>query len=98
MPAASSLILFFLSCFFSSAIRSQDSLNLPRAKTDGLSTSVNTDTTPQGHFLIINDIFISGNKKTKGFIITRELPFSKGDTVYLPQLVAGLQRSKELLI
>ena len=47
---------------------------------------------------IINAIFISGNKKTKSHIIERELPFKKGDSVYLTELIAKFQRSKELLI
>ncbi|MEP6747744.1 MAG: POTRA domain-containing protein [Bacteroidota bacterium] len=47
---------------------------------------------------VINGIFISGNKKTKYNTIVRELPFKKGDSIYLPQLVASFQRSKELLI
>lgn len=56
------------------------------------------DTTPQAANFIINEIFITGNKKTKTSTILRELPFKKGDAVYLSQLVASFQRSKELLI
>jgi outer membrane protein assembly factor BamA len=58
-----------------------------------------TDTAPQKRALfIISDIIISGNKKTKPYIIERELPFKKGDSVYLPDLVDKFKRAKELLI
>lgn len=57
-----------------------------------------TDTVLKPTAFIIGDIVISGNKKTKGFTILRELPFQKGDTVFLSQLVASFRRSKELLI
>jgi outer membrane protein assembly factor BamA len=72
---------------------SQDSVN-----STGIVAGRFQGDTSKGHIFIINKIFISGNKKTKDFIITRELPFHQGDTVYLPDLVAGFQRSKELLI
>jgi outer membrane protein assembly factor BamA len=58
-----------------------------------------SDSTPQKRALfIISDIVISGNKITKPYIIERELPFKKGDTVYLPDLVDKFKRAKELLI
>jgi outer membrane protein assembly factor BamA len=59
---------------------------------------VAADTFHKEPVFIINEIFITGNKKTKASTIKRELPFKKGDSVYLPQLVASFQRSKELLI
>jgi outer membrane protein assembly factor BamA len=60
--------------------------------------SITPDTVHKRSLFIINAIFISGNKKTKPYIIERELPFKKGDAVYLPELVAKFQRSRELLI
>jgi outer membrane protein assembly factor BamA len=58
-----------------------------------------SDTAPQKRALfIIADIVISGNKKTKPYIVERELPFKKGDSVYLPDLVEKFRRAKELLI
>jgi outer membrane protein assembly factor BamA len=59
---------------------------------------VTADTTRKEIILIINEIFITGNKKTKTNTIKRELPFKKGDSLYLRQLIAGFQRTKELLI
>ncbi len=55
------------------------------------------DTSGKGSKFVINNILITGNKKTKAFIIERELPFKRGDSVYLSELVAAFQRSKELL-
>jgi len=36
---------------------------------------------------VVGNIYISGNKKTRNYIIERELSFKTGDTVYLPDLV-----------
>ena len=47
---------------------------------------------------VIRDIIISGNKKTKPYIIARELPFKTGDSVNLSELVARFGRAKELLM
>ncbi|MEO5683349.1 MAG: POTRA domain-containing protein [Chitinophagaceae bacterium] len=59
---------------------------------------VQADTMYKGQLFVINAISINGNRKTKSYIIERELPFKKGDSVYLAELVARFQRSKELLI
>ncbi|MFT3932007.1 MAG: POTRA domain-containing protein [Chitinophagaceae bacterium] len=48
-------------------------------------------------YFIVNNIFINGNKKTKAFTIERELPFKRGDSLLIAELVAKFQRSKELL-
>ena len=56
------------------------------------------DTPATEHTLVIGDIYISGNKKTKAYTILRELSFRQGDTLVLSQLVSNFQRSKELLI
>ncbi len=57
-----------------------------------------TDTSYKRPSFVINEIFITGNRKTKPYIIERELPFKTGDSIYLPDLVAKFQRAKELLI
>ncbi len=44
--------------------------------------------------LIINEIQITGNRKTKDFIILRELTFKKNDTVSSEQLQEKLEESK----
>ncbi|MBO9199982.1 MULTISPECIES: POTRA domain-containing protein [Niastella] len=47
---------------------------------------------------VVGDIIIEGNKKTKPYIITRELPFKTGDSIYLPDLVKGFEISRQQLI
>lgn len=44
--------------------------------------------------LVVNDIIIFGNKKTKNHIITRELDFQQGDTLQLQDTSAVLKHSK----
>jgi len=44
---------------------------------------------------IVGDIYIKGNRITKSYIITRELPFQKGDTVYMSDLVLAFVHAKE---
>ena len=55
------------------------------------------NTSSSTHF-IIGTIFIDGNKKTKPYIIERELPFQSGDSIYLPQLVSGFELARQQLM
>ncbi|HEY0677320.1 MAG TPA: POTRA domain-containing protein [Chitinophagaceae bacterium] len=50
------------------------------------------------HPFTIRDILISGNRKTKAYIIERELPFKRGDSVNLAELVNRFERTRELLM
>lgn len=54
----------------------------------------NANTTP----FVIGEIVVEGNKKTKPYIITRELPFKTGDSIYLPELVKGFEVSRQQLM
>lgn len=56
------------------------------------------DSFPQDIKLIINDIHITGNKKTKKNIILRELTFSKGDTISGDELEIQMIRSRENIL
>jgi outer membrane protein assembly factor BamA len=47
---------------------------------------------------VIEDIIITGNKKTRPYIIERELLFHRGDSVNLTELVKKFERSRELLL
>jgi outer membrane protein assembly factor BamA len=58
------------------------------------SASNNNYNTP----FVVGDIIIEGNKKTKPYIIERELPFKTGDSIYLPDLVKGFEISRSQLI
>ncbi len=48
--------------------------------------------------VIIHDIFVGGNKKTKTKIINRELLFQQGDTVYKQYLDNYITKSKDNLL
>ncbi len=47
---------------------------------------------------IIKDIIITGNKKTRPYIVEREVLFKRGDSVSLSDLVKQFERSRELLL
>jgi outer membrane protein assembly factor BamA len=86
----------------------------PPSRTDSLITITNTtknvpntapigpDTSTTGPNmtspLIVGDIIIVGNRKTKNYIILRELSFKKGQTISLPALVKSFQLAHDRLI
>ena len=74
----------------------QDSL--PKLKPDTLPSGVVIIPPTQGRLFVVGDIYISGNKVTKSFVITRELPFKSGDSLTLQQLTYDFTRSREHLI
>jgi hypothetical protein len=47
---------------------------------------------------LIGNIYIEGNKRTKPYIIERELPFKRGDSLLLPALVQGFETSRKQLM
>ena len=51
-----------------------------------------------GDSFLIGEIFITGNRKTKAYIIERELPFKRGDTVRMPVLVKAFEYARERII
>jgi outer membrane protein assembly factor BamA len=46
---------------------------------------------------IMGEIYVEGNKRTKSYIIQRELPFKAGDSIYLTQLVKGFEIARQQL-
>ena len=50
------------------------------------------------NLFIIGKIIIEGNKRTKPYIIERELPFKRGDSLLLPTLVEGFEFSRRQLM
>src|SRR5687768_8860562 len=46
----------------------------------------------------VGEILIEGNKRTKPYIITRELPFKPGDSVNLTELVQGFEIARQQLM
>ena len=47
---------------------------------------------------IIADILVNGNRKTKPYIIERELTFKRGDTVLLADLIAKFEYARQQLM
>ncbi|MEO6930525.1 MAG: POTRA domain-containing protein, partial [Chitinophagaceae bacterium] len=47
---------------------------------------------------IVGEIAISGNRKTKKYLIERELPFQKGDSVALDDLVSRFDLARQRLM
>ena len=47
---------------------------------------------------IIGDIYITGNRRTKNYIVERELSFVKGDSISLPELVKAFEKARDRLI
>ncbi|HET9057219.1 MAG TPA: BamA/TamA family outer membrane protein [Chitinophagaceae bacterium] len=45
--------------------------------------------------VVIRNIFISGNRKTKSYIILREMTFKEGDRVPVEELISRVERSRE---
>jgi len=48
-------------------------------------------------FVIVNEIIIKGNKKTKGNVILRELNFHRGDTLQMSNLAKRLTKNEQRL-
>ncbi|HEY1202811.1 MAG TPA: POTRA domain-containing protein [Niastella sp.] len=58
--------------------------------------SANTNNAPTP--FVVGEIIIEGNKRTKPYIIERELPFKRGDFINLPELVKGFEISRQQLM
>ena len=77
----------------------------PLASDSSLFPKVSLDRViPSGDFMpsmtpfVIGEIVISGNKVTKPYIIERELPFKRGDSVNLSSLVGGFEVARQQLM
>jgi outer membrane protein assembly factor BamA len=71
---------------------------LPVLKPDTLASGTIIMPPTQGQLFIVGNIFIQGNRITKSFIITRELPFKTGDSITLQQLSIYFVKAREHLI
>ncbi len=85
-------------CQLPTANRQPLSDTLPILKPDTLSSGVIIVPPTQGRLFIVGNIDIQGNKVTKSFTITRELPFKTGDTLTLQQLSIYFVQAREHLI
>ncbi len=68
----------------------------PSTVTGDLSASPRDSTAPVT--CIVRDITIQGNRRTKNYIVERELSFKKGDTLTLSQLVKAFRTAHDRLI
>jgi outer membrane protein assembly factor BamA len=59
--------------------------------------SQNTILLPKDSMVVIDNIFVSGNKKTKTYIILREMFFKQGDTIATSQFAEKLEQSKQFI-
>jgi len=62
------------------------------------SNNSNSTTNNYSTPFVVGEIIIEGNKRTKPYIIARELPFKTGDSIYLPELVKAFDVSRQQLI
>jgi len=65
---------------------------------DTIPTPVQIIPPNEGTKFVVGQIFISGNRITRGYIIERELPFKSGDSVTLQQIIRYFSESREHLI
>lgn len=85
--------LFFLLVFFSIQIFGQAPPLYPGFN-DEIQQRIKTDSTSR---LYISAIMVTGNKKTKTYIILRELEFKAGDSLLASHLFERLQESRSLV-
>jgi outer membrane protein assembly factor BamA len=57
-----------------------------------------TDSIVEPKWVLINDVMITGNDKTRPPIIFREVPFQKGDTLLVDDLPGKLKLARDLLM
>lgn len=72
------------------------SIVVPAMPAHGSPHSSSYDSTQPSPF-VIGKIYIEGNKRTKPYIVERELPFRTGDSVYLPELVHKFEIARQQL-
>ena len=88
--------------FVCNSLIAQEVINIPVETTTapGLSPEGATpvDSPVVRKSFMISKIFVFGNRKTKDYIIKRELPFQEGDSVVLNELVAKFRLGKRQLI
>lgn len=95
MEKAKKYYWFLLNILFSQVIIQAQSV-LPESAVT--SSFLNFTETNNATVFIIGNIFIEGNKRTKPYIIERELPFKQGDSIMLPALVQGFELSRQQLM
>ncbi|PWT71787.1 MAG: hypothetical protein C5B59_17170 [Bacteroidetes bacterium] len=90
-------LLLVLSLSFA-AVQAQTPSPLPSDTLPPPAKQQDTSRVPYRYPFIVGEIFIKGNRITRSYIITRELPFKKGDTLYIQDLVGTFKHAKERII
>jgi outer membrane protein assembly factor BamA len=83
--------LIFLYCVLCSGAKAQEF-----ALTD--TSGAGIDTTIQSPMIAVSDIRITGNKKTKPYIILREVSFRKGDNMLMSELQKRIEEAKHYIM
>ena len=98
-PAANGELRYFIYHDLTTVSRQPSTDTLPPySKPDTLPSGVIIIPPTLGRLYVVGNIFIQGNKVTKTFTITRELPFKSGDSLTLQQLTRYFVQSREHLI
>src|SRR6516162_8847359 len=88
-----------VSCFPAFLFGQVSSADSTTSKSDSGQNQNKTDTSISGttnqNPIVIGEIYISGNRKTRSYIIERELPFKRGDSIFLSDLIRGFAFAKE---
>src|SRR5690349_9970709 len=88
-------IYFGLAVCLCSGLRSFTQPSAPDTNT--VEHSAHIAATPKANF-VIGQIVITGNKRTRNYIIERELPFKSGDSIQLPDLVKQFEVARQQLV
>ena len=87
--------LFFLLCVAGRQLAAQPTINADSLRHTML---VQEDSLPGMQLYTINNIRVTGNKKTREKVILRELPFKTGETYELSELVKAFELGKRQLL
>ena len=82
--------LFFLTIFLSTSFQ----INAQSILGDSLMADTSISS---GKKILVHNIIITGNERTKNYIILREVPFKKGDSILLENLPKTVEKTRELI-
>src|SRR5436190_710433 len=85
------IIFSFIGLLFSLTSLAQQAVP---GSNDDISKKISEDTTSK---LFVAEINITGNKRTKGYIILREMKFKAGDSILTAKLYDLVQQSRALV-
>ena len=83
------LCIYFQQHVLAQSVKKSDSINIPLVS--------NMLPSKKDEMITIADVIVTGNKKTKAYIIIRETTFKKGDNISIGDLAQKLIESKQLI-